>query len=157
MCIETQRLTIGPVGERPNPEEFLPVFNSNPDFIEASDVEIYLWQETSRENSRCVEIRSRETGELLGTAALLVPHYDEPIPWIGLLLIGGDRQRQGLEAEAAGAIERALASEGWTELHLGVMKANPAARRFWEGFGYEVYDERLDNDKRPVWVMRKQL
>ena len=169
MHLQTRRLILEPVGETAQPQEFLPVFNSNPDFIEASEqfsgkrsydlaeVEMYLWQESVRDNSRCLAIRLRETGALVGTAALVAPHPDGPYPWIGLLLIDGTRQRQGLGTEAATAVEQALAEEGWTEIRLSVMRANPDARRFWERLGYAVYGERPDNDKRPCWLMRKLL
>jgi RimJ/RimL family protein N-acetyltransferase len=151
------------------PEEYLELFNSNPDFIEASeqftgkrsydpsDAEMYLWVETNRENSRCLAIRQRDTGELIGTVSLLVPHHREPYPWIGLLLIHGQHHRRGFGTEAATAIEEALAREGWPEIRLGVMQANPGARTFWERLGYAVLDERLDQDKRPSWIMRKPL
>jgi RimJ/RimL family protein N-acetyltransferase len=165
----TRRLRLSPVRESDRPEEFLDLFNSNPDFIEASEqftgkrsydlseAEKYLWVETTQENSRCLAIRLRETGELAGTACLLVPHHNEPYPWIGLLLIHGQHQRQGLGTEAAVSIQEALAREGWPEVRLGVLQANPGARRFWERLGYHVFDERPDQDKRPCWIMRKRL
>jgi RimJ/RimL family protein N-acetyltransferase len=165
--LQTRRLILEPVRETAQPQEFLPVFNSNPDFIEASEqfigkrsydlaeVEMYLWQESVRENSRCLAIRLRETGALVGTAALVAPHPDGPYPWIGLLLIDATRQGQGLGTEAATAIEQALAEAGWTEIRLSVMQANPDARRFWERLGYAVYEERPDDNTRPCWLMRK--
>ncbi len=164
--IETERLLIAPVGPGDRPEEFLPVFNSNADYLEAAedkeryqleDVELYLWQETTRENSRCLAIRLKESGELIGTACLLVPHPREPAPWIGLLLLRRDQQRRGLGAEAAAAIEAALVDEGWEEVHLAVLTSRPEARRFWERQGYAVDDERPNNNKRLCWVMRKEL
>jgi RimJ/RimL family protein N-acetyltransferase len=167
--LETCRLRLSPVGETDRPEEFLDLFNSNPNFIEASkqftgkrsydlsEAEMYLWVESNRENSRCLGIRRRVTGELVGTACLLVPHEKEPYPWIGLLLIHGQHQNQGLGAEAARAIDAALAWEGWPEVRLGVLQANPGARRFWERLGYQIIDERPDQDKRPCWIMRKRL
>lgn len=164
--IETERLLIAPVGPGDRPEEFLPVFNSNADYLETAedkehyrleDVEMYLWQETMRENSRCLAIRLKETGELVGTSCLLVPHPREPVPWIGLLLLRRDQQRRGLGAEAAAAIEAALAAEGWGEVHLAVLTSRPEARRFWERQGYVVYDERLSSNQKPCWVMRKEL
>lgn len=169
MRLQTDRLLLEPVDQSARPEEFLPLFNSNPEFIEASesftgkrafdltDVEMYLWTEINRENSRCLALRLRATGELVGTAALLAPHPDGPFPWIGLLLINSAWQGQGLGAEAATAIETQLASENWSEVRLGVMLANPRARRFWERQGYTVYGEKLDGDKRPVWIMLKPL
>ena len=35
--LQTRRLILERVGETAQPQEFLPVFNSNPDFIEASE------------------------------------------------------------------------------------------------------------------------
>ena len=168
-ALETPRLRLSPVGETDRPHEFLKLFNSNPDFIEASEqftgkrsydlseAEMYLWVATNQEYSRCLAIRLRETDELVGTTCLLVSHYKEPYPWIGLLLIHGRHHRQGLGTEAAVAIEAALARDGWPEVRLGVMTARPGERQFWERLGYTVFDERRDQDKRPSWIMRKPL
>lgn len=167
--IQTLRVRVSPVGEAEQPDKFLELFNSNPDFIEASepftgrrtyelaDAEMYLAQETSRENSRCLAVRLLETDALVGTACLLVPHDREPYPWIGLLLIHHDYQGQGLGAEVAGVLEETLIGEGWSEVRLSVLQANPDARRFWERLGYAVFDERSDQDRRPCWAMRKLL
>jgi RimJ/RimL family protein N-acetyltransferase len=152
-----------------SPDELLGVFNGNPDFIAASerftgkraydiaDVKMYLQAETRRGNSHCLAIRLRDTNELIGTAALVAPHPNKPFPWIGLLLIDRAWQGRGLGAEAAHAIEDQLAEAGWTEVYLGVMQANPGARCFWEKEGYVVYEETLDDNKHPVWLMRKSL
>ncbi len=121
--IETARLRLSPVGESDQPAEFLEVFNTNEDFIEASeqftgrrayelsDAEMYLWQETNRENSRCLAIHLRDTGALVGTVCLLVPHDKEPYPWVGLLLIHGHHQRRGLGTEVVSALEGVLTRE----------------------------------------------
>jgi RimJ/RimL family protein N-acetyltransferase len=165
----TDRLVIEQVKDDALPDEFLETFNSNPDFIENSelftgkraydiaDVKMYLQAETRRENSHCLAIRFQDTNKLVGTAALVAPHPNKPFPWIGLLLIDRKWQGRGLGAEAAHAIEDRLADAGWNEVHLGVMQANPGARRFWEKQGYLAYEETLDDNKRPVWLMRKSL
>lgn len=171
MRLQTSRLVLEDVGERPNVEEFLRVFNTNPDFIEAAyrftgkskrsydplEVGRYLLQETIREDSHCLAIRLRETGEVVGTAAFVAPHPEVPSPWIGLLIISGERQGQGLGTEAAVALEHYLTAQGWTEIRLTVLQALPTARRFWERLGYVVYEEREDDNKRPCWQMRKVL
>jgi RimJ/RimL family protein N-acetyltransferase len=165
----TERLHISRITEADRPGEFLELFNSNPDFVEAtdqfagkrsydlSDAEMHLWQTTAMENSHGLALRLRGTGELVGTASLLVPHYREPYPWIGLLLIHGAYQRQGLGTGAARAIETALQREGWPEVRRAVLQACPGERRFWEGLGYVEYGERVDQDKRPCWLLRKPL
>lgn len=165
MQIGTPRLRIVSVGQEDDPEEFLAVFNTNPDYLEASEgkrtydrgnVEQYLYTESSRENGRCLAIRRSPDGSLVGTAALLVPHPGG-CPWIGLLIIRGDEQAQGLGREAALAIEDALAKEGWHEVRLGVLKNTERAFSFWTSVGYTVVEETGDAAGRPCWVLSKQL
>jgi len=171
MRLQTSRLVLEDVGERPNPEEFLRVFNTNPDFIEAAyrfagkpkqsyelwEIQRYLFQETIRENSHCLAIRLRKAGELVGTVAFVAPHQELPSPWIGLLIISGEHQSQGLGSEAATALEKHLMAEGWADVRLAVLQALPKARRFWERLGFIVYEEWEDEKKRACWLMRKVL
>ncbi len=169
MDLETRRLRIASVKDTDEASEFLPIFNSNPAYIEAfenltgksrydsSDVEMYLWIETTRENSHCLSIRLRASGELIGIASLVVPHPREPYPWIGLLLIHKEYQGKGFGKEALAAIEEVLAAQGWPEVRLGALKGLPEDRRFWEQMGYAVYREALDVDKRACWLMHKPL
>lgn len=170
MRIETARLRLEQIDEATaDPAELLEVFNSVPDFIEASEqftgkraytlneVEMNVWQEIARENGRLLAIRSRETADLVGIASLAVPHPERPHPWLGLLLINRTRQGQGLGAEALEAIETALREEAWSELQLGVLTACADVRTWYERRGYVVVTERSDQDKRAVWILRKEL
>jgi RimJ/RimL family protein N-acetyltransferase len=160
------RITLEPVDENTPPETLVEIFNSNREFLIASgekyprtavDVAMYFYEETSRENGRCLLIRLVETGEVVGTVGMAVPYVKAGCPWIGLLLIGGKWQGQGIGAEAETLLAETLAAEGWKEIQLGVLQANPDAHRFWERQGYRVTGERTDQDKRPVWVMSKSL
>ena len=166
MTIATERLLMRPVSVDDDPAEFVAVFNTNPEFIEASEeksaydhgeVEAYLYSESNRENGRCLAIRLRDEGTLIGTAALLVPHPPAGCPWVGLLIIHRDWQGQRLGREATIAIEEALAAEGWPEVRLSVLKTNADALPFWERLGYRIIDERHDTTGRPCWVLAKEL
>jgi ribosomal protein S18 acetylase RimI-like enzyme len=165
MTINTPRLRIAPVGPGEDPEEFLPVFNSNPDFLEAADgkssydrgdAEMYLYSESNRENGRCLAIRERDGGSLVGTAALLVPHPGN-YAWIGLLIVDGKQQGRGFGREAVLAVEDALAREGWDEVRLSVLKSNEPALPFWKRLGYRVVEEKEDTAGRPCWVLGKRV
>jgi RimJ/RimL family protein N-acetyltransferase len=160
------RIYLEPVSEDTPPETLVDIFNSNRDFLEASgerypysadDVAMYLYEETNRENSRCLLIRLADNGEVIGTAALAAPLERAGCPWIGLLLLHDARQGQGIGAEAAALLAEMLAAEGWPEIRLSVLRANLRARRFWERQGYRVTGEREDQDRRGVWVMSKTL
>lgn len=168
MGIRTERLSIDPVTEE-GPEDLLPIFNSNPAFLRASDrpagrsaydlgdVQRYLYEETTRADSTCLAIRLREGGTLVGTACYVAPYPGAGYPWIGLLILDAAWQGLGLGREAAEGLEAALAGQGWPEVRLSVVKVNPRARSFWERCGYAVIEETDDRDGRSAWILRKAL
>ncbi len=164
----TDRLRMEPLSDDGELADLQRVFNSNPDFIDASEsgrkreyglgeVGLYLWQETVREDSTCLAIRQRDSGKLIECAAVLTPNPDDQVPWIGLLILDARHQRRGLGSEAVEALERSLADDGWSNLRLNALTALPDARRFWERLGYAVTAEQEDGDRRPVCLMEKRL
>ncbi len=89
-------------------------------------------------------------------AGLLDVWLDQPEPGtahVGLLLLREPLQAQGLGAEAAAALERALAEAGYRHLRLSVGDENPGAAAFWERVGYEAIG-RLDGG---VTLFEKRL
>jgi RimJ/RimL family protein N-acetyltransferase/protein associated with RNAse G/E len=167
MELTTDHLAIQPIGEATDTAEFLPIFNSNPEFVAAAEggkqaytaeeIARYLHQEWRRENSHCLAIRRRDTGELIGTAALLVPNPDDGHAWLGLLILARRWQRSGLGAEALAAIERRLAADLWSELRLNVLTVNEHAYRFWLRQGYRVRERTHDQNRREVLTMTRTL
>ncbi|MBM3266429.1 MAG: GNAT family N-acetyltransferase [Candidatus Sericytochromatia bacterium] len=168
MKLETPRLIIEPAAGAP-PDQLLPVFNSNPEYIAneeqvpgktsytLDDAGRYLAEEIDREDSRCLVLRERTGSRIVGTACLLVPNPSDGLPWLGLLLVHGESQGHGIGAEALQAIEHALAGEGWERLRIGVLLANGRARRFWGREGFHVVKKTTDTEGRPCWVMEKPL
>jgi RimJ/RimL family protein N-acetyltransferase len=149
--LQTDRLVLQALtqhDENLDPEEFLSVYNTNPDWIDAStqftgttaytlnDVEMALWEETTRENSRCFAIRLQENGEIIGVATLIASHPKGDFAALGLIILRREYQRRGFGSEALAAIENSLASEGWKVIEAAVMKATPVARAFFERYGY---------------------
>jgi RimJ/RimL family protein N-acetyltransferase len=161
--IETARLAITPFGTEDVIDELLEVFNSNPDYLETSDgkraydradVESYLSGNVGR--GRCLAIRLRADGSLVGTAGLIVPH-SEGCPWIALLIVHGDHQGDGIGREAVHALEAAFAEDGWQEVRLAVLAGNERTLPFWRQVGYEVVDERRTRRGDPCWMLAKAL
>lgn len=163
------RLTFEPLGEESDPAEVLPLFNSNPEYVAASDdfagtrrwemddVERHLWQESQRENSVSLGFRWTPTGELVGLLAMLEPHPERGQPMLGLLLVHGEWQWRGIGTEVLGAVERWLAGRGWSEVLAPVLEVLPEARSFFQARGYTLREETRDQDKRAVWVLGKAL
>jgi RimJ/RimL family protein N-acetyltransferase len=63
-------------------------------------------------NGHCLAIRRRDGNQLGGTTALLVPNPEDDTPWLGLLMISGRHQGQGLGREGLGACEEQVAADG---------------------------------------------
>jgi hypothetical protein len=76
--------------------------------------------------------------------------------------VGGDQPRELAlphhpPAPGQHGSRQRLATEGWSEVRRSVLPACPGERRFWERLGYAFEKERLDQDKRASWVLRKSL
>lgn len=150
-----------------SPEDFLPVFNSNPGFLDAStlhtgvtafteeEVEKFLWHNTAMENSHCLVIRSAE--RVVGVMALLVPHPREGQPWVGSLIVDAEEGHERVANPVLAELERSLAAQGWTDVFVGPMVSMVESIGWWRSRGYESIERRLDNDKREVDVHRKRL
>jgi ribosomal protein S18 acetylase RimI-like enzyme len=64
-------------------------------------------------------------------------HQPEPgVAHVGLLLLREAVQGRGLGRELVEALERALASSGFSALRASVGDENPAAQAFWERLGF---------------------
>ncbi len=141
----TRRLTLHRASQAEAPALAV-VFASNSEFLrtswachqtfDAAEAARHLEMESQRENGLCLSIVERATHRVIGLAVLQVPNPVDSVPWIGLLIVAADRQDEGFGSEAAWALERLLARQGWPEVRLNVLVANPRARRFWERLGY---------------------
>ncbi|OZC69240.1 hypothetical protein CH306_09105 [Rhodococcus sp. 15-725-2-2b] len=149
------------------PEDLLAVFNSNPEFLDAStlhtgvtaftteDVEKFLWHNTVMENSQCLVIRVAE--RIVGVVTLLVPHPREGQPWVGSLIVDADEGHDRVANPVLAELERRLAAQGWTHVFVGPMVSMVESIGWWRSHGYLPVERRLDNDKREVEVHRKVL
>ncbi|OZC88669.1 hypothetical protein CH254_12375 [Rhodococcus sp. 06-412-2C] len=148
-------------------ERFLAVFNSNPEFLDAStlhtgvtvftevDVEKFLWHNTVMENSHCLVIRAAE--RIVGVMTLLVPHPREGQPWVGSLIVDGELEHERVANPVLVELERILSAQGWTHVFVGPMVSMVESIGWWRSLGYLPVERRLDNDKREVEIHRKAL
>lgn len=160
-------LHVSEAGQADEPAEFLPVFNDHPDFLDAStlhngvraftedDMAQFLWQNEVMEDSHCLAVRSADA--VVGTVTLLVPHPREKQPWIGLFLVGAGVSSEAVAGPLLTGLEQVLAADGWDAVFVAPMTSQREALAWWQDQGYAPVDVRLDNDKREVQVLRKDL
>ncbi|MET8246028.1 GNAT family N-acetyltransferase [Streptomyces sp. NPDC005202] len=134
-------------GDFPDPDDIRPeqVATALADEVANPDVEVLL---------------ARSGGRLAGIAITLAHHPDpaDPDPWIGLLMVDADVQRQGHGRRLASLVEDRLRAAGRTAVRLAVLDNNPKGLAFWSALGYEVVGHRPDRRLgRPCAVLRKAL
>src|SRR5687768_1807166 len=169
LLTRTARLELHRANRHTDIDVLLEVFNSNPEWIattndfagqtsyDRSDVEMFLWQATMREDGACLEARVAGQEGPVGVVAWIAPHPRDRCPWIGCILIHADHHRRGLGREVIRAVEQLLAAAGWERVLACPPLAQPSALAFFESLGYTPVEERLDQDKRRCMVMEKVL
>jgi GNAT superfamily N-acetyltransferase len=78
-------------------------------------------------------------------------------PWVGLLMIHRDYQRQGFGSEIAKGFLRWAESRGWPEVRVGVLEENKEALAFCRSLGFEPYavkEKRMPSGLKNVVFMR---
>lgn len=83
-----------------------------------------------------------EPRRIIGWADVLAEHPRDLVPWIGLLEIHQQEQRQGYGREAAEALLDWARARGATALRLGVDEGNEAAFAFWQTLGFRPVELR---------------
>ena len=141
--LDAPRLAIRPAA-RADQGALQAVLDGAPDYHErtegapaAPDAAARLLDEAEADPLRRVWLISLRRGG--AAAGLLDVWLDQPEPGtahLGLLLLREVLQAQGYGAEAAGALERALAAAGYRAVRLSVGDESPGALAFWERLGY---------------------
>jgi GNAT superfamily N-acetyltransferase len=166
-------MTLDPLTAAPDDAllaEITGVYASNPDFHRISGDfpdphDVRPEQVAASLNAELVQptaefLLAREDGVLVGVAATLGEHPDpiDPYPWLGLLLVHGDRRRQGHGRRIVALVEERFRAAGRDGLRLAVLDGNTAAIAFWRAQGYRVIDHRPDRQQfRPCSVLHKEL
>lgn len=155
LTFETERLVMTEAAED-DVDDLLVVALSNPDFTgdhEGSGGEPGLfdrdmlerdlavaWMDAARHplvlRTKCDPVR------VIGWAEVLDEHPRDHVPWIGLLEVHSQEQRQGYGREAVSALTAWARAGGAPALRLGVDEGNDAGLAFWQSMGFSVVDQR---------------
>jgi len=104
---------------------------------------------TGERSQDCIYVAVEEGGELVGLA-MGGPANVEELPQTGAvfaLYVSRSRQGRGLGRRLVQAVAADLAQHGMNALQIGCLAANAPARRFYEGIGGRLVDERLFDDQ----------
>jgi ribosomal protein S18 acetylase RimI-like enzyme len=134
-----------------NPEYWRASGEHDPEDIRADRVEAELREEAGE------VLLARDTeGRLVGLVSLLHHHPTDGYPWIGLLMVHGDRRRRGVGRRLAGLVEERFRDRAPEGIGLAVLENNPTALAFWSSLGWREIDRRPDVQYgRPCIVMHK--
>jgi RimJ/RimL family protein N-acetyltransferase len=155
LMLETERLVLTEATED-DVDGLLDVALSNPDFTgdhEGSAGEPGLFDRQMLERDLAVAwmdparhplvLRHKsESGRVIGWAEVLDEHPRDLVPWIGLLEVHRQEQRQGYGREAAAALVAWARAGGAPALRLGVDEGNTAGSAFWQRVGFIEVDQR---------------
>jgi GNAT superfamily N-acetyltransferase len=148
--------------------EVVGIYASNPEYgrtsgeydpavIQPRQVEAGLREDTDTGGFDVLLARDVQ-GQVVGLVSILRQHPRDGYPWIGLLMVHGDRRRNGNGRLLAGLVEERLRSRGWNGVRLAVLENNPTALAFWSSLGWQEIDRRPDTQHgRPCVVMHKHL
>jgi GNAT superfamily N-acetyltransferase len=155
LMFETQRLVMTEAAED-DVDGLLSVALSNPDFTgdhEGSDgvpgrfdrdmLERDLavaWMDPARHP---LVLRSKdEPARVVGWTEILDEHPRDRVPWIGLLEVHHQEQRNGYGTEAVAALVDWARKGGASALRLGVDEGNGVGLAFWQSMGFRHVEQR---------------
>jgi GNAT superfamily N-acetyltransferase len=153
--LETQRLVMTEAAEG-DVDGLLSVALSNPDFTgdhEGSDGEPGRFDRDMLERDLAVAwmhparhplvLRNKDKpARVIGWAEILDEHPRDHVPWIGLLEVHQQEQRNGYGREAVAALVDWARKGGAPALRLSVDEGNVAGLAFWHDTGFRQVDQR---------------
>jgi RimJ/RimL family protein N-acetyltransferase len=137
-----------PVAEHDLPR-VLEVFKSNPRYLEWTEEGAYDldalradWETAHATEGRyMLALREKEAGEILGVIEYLENNAADGHPWIGLIMVAADRQREGLGGEAVQAVCDHVHLNWASPVRMAVIEDNRAGLALAISLGFEPYGE----------------
>lgn len=124
------------------------VFASNPDFLQLReemapyDLESVTryWEAASLDPGRHILLLVlKSTGSAIGLLDFVDRSPADGKPWIGLVMIHRDHQRQGFGTEAVRSAVDFVGSQGHRGVRMAVLEANETGFAFARHLGFEAY------------------
>ena len=118
------------------------------------------WQDArDTEGRHMLALRDRGSGETVGVLDYLEVNPNDGHPWIGLVMISAERQRDGLAAEAMEAVCDRITLNWASPIRLGVIDENYAGLALAVSLGFQPYGETIQDlgggERRLVLLQRR--
>jgi RimJ/RimL family protein N-acetyltransferase len=118
------------------------------------------WQSAhDAEGRHMLALRDRRTGETVGVLEYLEINPTDGHPWIGLIMVSAERQREGLAAEAMEAVCNLIGLNWASPIRLGVIDENHAGLALAVASGFQPYGETVQDlgagDRRLILMQRR--
>jgi RimJ/RimL family protein N-acetyltransferase len=144
------------------------VFKSNPQYLQWAEEGEYGLDELRGdwENARDTDgrhllaLRDRDTSEILGVTEYMELNAADGHPWIGLIMVAANHQRQGLGAEALQAICDQVHLNWASPMRMAVIEENRAGMALAIALGFEPYGETfqyLGEEERRLVLLQRRL
>jgi RimJ/RimL family protein N-acetyltransferase len=151
---ETERLTIRELVDD-DLEQILDVYVSNPEYLELTEgsggepglYDLGMLQRdfaTARMSPGRVlaGLFLKPTDEAVGVLDWMDENPSDDLPWIGLLMVRADRQREGLASEAFEGLAELLRARAAQTVRAAVVERNEAGRALARKLGFEPVETR---------------
>jgi RimJ/RimL family protein N-acetyltransferase len=152
--LETERLVLEPAHDDDMPE-LLEVYTSNPAYLAMTEgsagepghydlgmLERDVAVARMTPGRQVLVLRLRDEGGIVGVLDWVDESSSDGYPWIGLVLVHAERQREGLASEAVEALLAELARNGVQAIRAGVLPGNDAGARLTAALGFARVEER---------------
>jgi RimJ/RimL family protein N-acetyltransferase len=172
VVFETERLVVREVAAA-DLEAILAVYLGNPDYLELTEgsageaghydlgmLERDLAMAQMTPGRVFAGVFDRESGEAVGILDWMDENPNDGKPWLGLIMIYAERQRQGLAAEALEGLAEHLRRRGIFLLREGVIESNVAGRALADRLGFELVERKtikLASGEQPILVLERRL
>jgi RimJ/RimL family protein N-acetyltransferase len=107
-----------------------------------------------------LSVVAKDGSGVIGVLDWMERNPSDSYPWIGLVMVHGERQREGLAAEAVEGLLDHLRGRGMRAVRAGVIERNPAGRALMERLGFARVSEttmRMAAAEEAIWVFERSL
>ncbi len=112
------------------------------------------------EGRNMLALRERETSELVGVIEYMDLNPVDGHPWIGLIMVASEHQREGLAGEAVNAVGEHVNLNWASPLRLAVIDENHPGLALAISLGFEQYGETyedLGGGERHLVLFQKRI